>query len=135
MATMARELAWPGEYSLQAFQLLRFAFTVAPILAGLDKFVHLLANWEMYVAPQIASILPFSAQTFMKIAGGVEILAGLLVAFRPAIGGWIVAAWLWCIILNLLIMGAFYDIALRDFGLSLAALALARLALIRPPRS
>ncbi len=133
MATMARDIAWPSRYADQAFQILRFTFTVAPIIAGLDKFVRLLANWEMYLAPQIAGILPVPPQTFMMIVGVVEVIAGAIVAFRPQIGGWIVAVWLWGIILNLLISGSFYDIALRDFGLSLAALSLARLAVLRRP--
>lgn len=112
----------------QAYQLLHFIFAVAPIIAGLDKFSRLLVNWDQYVAPMVARILPFPAHTFMMLVGVVEIIAGLIVAFRPRIGAWIVAAWLWAIIVNLLIFPGWFDIALRDFGLSVGAVALARLA-------
>jgi hypothetical protein len=116
----------------QAFRLLHTAFIVAPILAGLDKFFHLLTNWEMYLAPAIAAMSPIGAHNLMLLIGVVEIIAGLVVALKPGIGGYIVAAWLWLIIINLLMMGSFFDIALRDFGLSLAALALARLSVEFP---
>jgi hypothetical protein len=112
----------------QAFLLLRTVFTVAPILFGLDKFLGLLTDWEQYLAPWIDSIVPGDAGQAMLAVGVVEILAGLLVAVRPAIGGYVVAAWLLGIIINLVTMGEYYDIALRDFGLLVAALALARLA-------
>jgi hypothetical protein len=111
-----------------AYQLLHFAFIVAPIVAGADKFVHLLVNWDQYLAPSIAALLPISGHAFMLIVGVVEIVAGLIVAFRPLIGGYIVAFWLWGIIINLLLVPGYFDIALRDFGLSLGALALARLS-------
>ena len=111
----------------QAFQILYFGFIVAPILAGLDKFFHLLVNWDQYLAPTIARLLPVSAHTFMVAVGVVEVVAGIVVALKPSIGGWIVAAWLWGIIINLLLIPGYFDIALRDFGLSLGALALARL--------
>ncbi len=97
-------------------------------MAGLDKFFHLLVNWDQYLAPAIAHALPFSGHTFMMIVGGVEIFAGLLVALRPRVGAYVVAFWLAGIIINLLILGKFYDVALRDFGLFLAAIALGRLA-------
>ena len=111
----------------QAFQLLYFGFIVAPIVAGLDKFFHLLVNWDQYLAPTIAGLLPMSPHTFMLAVGVVEVVAGIIVAVKPSIGGWIVAAWLWGIIVNLLLIPGYFDIALRDFGLSLGALALARL--------
>jgi hypothetical protein len=116
----------------QAFLLLRTVFTVAPILFGLDKFVGLLTDWEQYLAPQIDALIPGTAHQAMLAVGVVEILAGLLVAVAPRIGGYVVAAWLAGIIGNLLLIGDFYDVALRDFGLLVGALALARLA---PPRS
>ena len=103
-------------------------FTVAPILFGLDKFAHLLTNWDKYLAPWIARILPFSGHTFMLIVGVVEIVAGLIVAAKPKIGGYLVALWLLGIIINLVSAGGWFDIALRDFGLMLGAIALARLA-------
>ena len=116
----------------QAFLLLRTVFTVAPILFGLDKFVGLLTDWEQYLAPQIDALIPGTAHQAMLAVGVVEILAGILVAVAPRIGGYVVAAWLAGIIVNLLLIGDFYDVALRDFGLLVGALALARLA---PPSS
>ena len=103
-------------------------FTVAPILFGLDKFVGLLTDWEQYLAPQIDDLIPGTAHQAMLAVGVVEIIAGLLVAVLPRIGGYVVAAWLAGIIVNLLLIGGFYDVALRDFGLLVGALALARLA-------
>ncbi len=112
----------------QAFQLLRTVFTVAPILFGLDKFVEVLTDWERYLAPQINDLIPGSASQAMLAVGVVEIAAGVLVAVLPRIGGYVVAAWLAGIIGNLLLIGDYYDVALRDFGLLVGALALARLA-------
>jgi len=112
----------------QAFLLLRTVFTVAPILFGLDKFTNLLADWPRYLAPAIDDIVPGTAQQAMYAVGVVEILAGLVVALVPRFGGLLVAAWLAGIIVNLLILGDDYDVALRDFGLLVSALALARLA-------
>ncbi|SCL36105.1 DoxX [Micromonospora rhizosphaerae] len=112
----------------QAFLLLRTVFTVAPILFGLDKFFGLLTDWEQYLAPWINDIVPGDAHQAMLAVGVVEILAGILVAIRPAIGGYVVAAWLLGIIVNLVTMGEYFDVALRDFGLLVGALALARLA-------
>ena len=120
----------PG--SRQAFLLLRTVFTVAAILFGLDKFVGLLTDWEQYLAPQIDALIPGTAHQAMLAVGVVEVLAGILVAVAPRIGGYVVAAWLAGIIVNLLLIGDFYDVALRDFGLLVGALALARLA---PPSS
>ncbi len=112
----------------QAFLLLRTVFTVAPILFGLDKFTNLLTDWTTYLAPAIDRLVPGSATSAMLAVGVIEIVAGLVVALRPRIGGYLVAAWLAGIIGNLLLLGDHYDVALRDFGLLLAALALARLA-------
>lgn len=112
----------------QAFLLLRTVFTIAPIVFGLDKFLGLLTDWDAYLAPWINDIVPGSAHQAMLAVGAVEILAGVLVAVRPAIGGYVVAAWLLGIIVNLVTMGEYYDVALRDFGLLVGALALARLA-------
>jgi hypothetical protein len=114
--------------SYQAYQILHLAFTVAALVAGADKFFHFLVNWDQYVSPLVTRILPISAHTFMLAVGGIEIIAGLLVAFMPAIGGVVVGVWLCGIIVNLLSMQAYYDIALRDLGLALGAFALARLA-------
>jgi hypothetical protein len=112
----------------QAFLLLRVGFTVAPVVFGLDKFLGLLADWTSYLWPRVDALLPGTANQLMLAVGVVEIAAGVLVAVRPRIGGYVVAAWLGVIIVNLLALGDFYDIALRDVGLLLAALALARLA-------
>jgi hypothetical protein len=117
-----------AEPSFQAFALLRVGFAVAPILFGLDKFVGLLADWPAYLWPGVASALPGSAGTIMLAVGVIEIAAGILVAVNPRIGGYVVAGWLAGIIVNLLLLGDFYDVALRDFGLLLGALTLARLA-------
>ena len=115
-------------HSHQAYQILHLGFTIAPILAGLDKFFNLLTNWEQYLAPVVTQTLGINASTFMMIVGVIEIVAGLMVWLKPRFGGYLVMAWLWGIILNLLLIPGFFDIALRDFGLSLGALALARLA-------
>jgi hypothetical protein len=112
----------------QAFRILQVGFIVAPILFGLDKFFEVLVDWDRYLAPVATDVLPVSGHTVMLAVGVVEIAAGVLVALRPRIGGYVVAVWLWAIIVNLLVLGDHFDIALRDFGLSLAALALARLA-------
>ena len=111
-----------------AFWMLRLGFTVLPILMGLDKFFNLLTNWEQYLAPWVVSLLPFSAHTAMLIVGVVEIAAGIFVWIKPRYAAYVVALWLAGIIINLLTLSGFYDVALRDFGLMLAALTLARLA-------
>jgi hypothetical protein len=112
----------------QAYVILTVGFAALPVIAGLDKFFHILVNWDMYLAPRVERLLPVNGHTFMLAVGIIEIAAGLLVAFRPRIGAYVVMAWLWGIIVNLLLIPDFYDIALRDFGLSLGALALARLS-------
>ncbi|BCO36652.1 DoxX family membrane protein [Mycobacterium heckeshornense] len=117
--------------SFQAYALLRTLFTVAPILFGLDKFVNLLTHpdhWSKYLAGWIDGIVPGNADQCMYVVGVVEIAAGVLVAIAPRIGAWVVAAWLAGIIVNLLTLSGYYDIALRDFGLLVSAVALARLA-------
>ena len=112
----------------QAFLLLRTVFTVAPILFGLDKFTNILTDWTTYLAPVATSVVPVTPQTFMYIVGVVEIIAGIMVAVRPRFGSLLVAVWLLGIIVNLLVLGEYYDVALRDFGLLVGALALNRLA-------
>ena len=112
----------------QAILLLRTVFTVAPILFGLDKFTNILADWTVYLAPQATAIVPLPPQTFMYVVGVVEIVAGIAVAIRPRFGSLLVGAWLAGIIINLLLLGSFFDVALRDFGLLVGALALNRLA-------
>jgi uncharacterized membrane protein YphA (DoxX/SURF4 family) len=112
----------------QAFLLLRLGFTVAPIVFGLDKFSNLMVHWPQYLAPWINDIMPGSGQDFMYFVGVVEIIAGIVVLLKPRYGGYLVAAWLAGIVVNLLSYPGWYDIAVRDFGLMLAALTLARLA-------
>jgi hypothetical protein len=111
----------------QAWQLLHIGFTVAPIVFGLDKFFGLLVNWDQYLAPAIANLTPLGTY-LMVVVGVVEIVAGIVVFMRPRFGGYLVAAWLLGIIVNLLLIPGFFDVALRDFGLLLGALALARLS-------
>ena len=118
-----------GDPVAQAFLLLRVAFTVAPILFGLDKFAGVLTDdWTRYLAPAFNDLIPGNASDAMHIVGVVEVLAGVVVAVAPRFGGLLVAGWLAGIIVNLLIVGGYGDIALRDFGLLLGALALACLA-------
>jgi hypothetical protein len=121
--------------SAQAFMLLRIAFTVAPILFGLDKFAEVLTDdWTRYLATEFNDIIPGSASDAMHIVGVVEVAAGLVVLVAPRFGGLLVAGWLAGIIVNLLLVGGYGDIALRDFGLLIGALALARLASAHDPR-
>lgn len=123
---MAAENSRPA---YQAYQILHLGFTAAPILAGLDKFFHLLGDWDRYLAPWVANLSPIGGHTLMLAAGVVEVIAGLVVAVKPRLGAPVVAAWLCMIIVNLVTMGSYLDIALRDLGLALGALALWRLAL------
>ena len=118
MSTVATQVLW----------FLRIGFTALPILFGLDKFANVLTDWTQYLAPQIDNLVPGTASQAMLAVGVVEIVAGLVVAFLPRFGGPLVAVWLVGIIVNLLLIGDFYDVALRDFGLLFAAVALARLA-------
>jgi hypothetical protein len=130
----SRQFNWPGHVSpyaspaYQGYQLLHFGFAVLPILAGLDKFFNLLVQWEKYLAPVVTQTTHIAPRLFMQGVGVVEIVAGLVVAFWPRVGGYIVAVWLWGIVINLLLAHGYYDVALRDFGLSIGALALARMS-------
>ncbi len=117
-----------GDPAYQAFLTLRVGFTVLPILMGIDKFFNNFVNWEHYLAHWIWNISPLSALHTMHVVGIIEIAAGVLVAIKPRYAAYVVAAWLGGIIVNLLSYSGYYDIALRDFGLMLAALTLARLA-------
>lgn len=112
----------------QAFWIMRVTFTIAPILFGVDKFFNLLVDWPKYLAPWVPALLGVSPQTFMYGVGVVEIAAGILVGLWPEYFAYVVTLWLWGIIINLLTGPGNYDVALRDFGLSLGALTLARLA-------
>lgn len=119
---------YPGDRAYQAYRLLQIAFVVAPILAGLDKFFNFLVNWSGYLSPLALQMLNGHAQGFMMFVGIVEIIVGIGMIFKPTIFSYIVAIWLALIVINLLLNGKFYDIALRDVGLFLGALALARLS-------
>ena len=117
----------------QGYLLLRIGFAVAPLLFGLDKFFNVLVDWDRYLAPFVNDLVPGNAHQAMLAVGVIEIVAGLAVALRPRFGGYLVAAWLAGIIVNLLAIPDYYDIALRDFGLLLGALTLARLATAYEP--
>ena len=108
--------------------VLRFTFGIVPIVAGLDKFTDLLTNWDMYLHPGIASMLPFSVHTFMQIVGVIEIIAGILVFAKPVLGGYVVMAWLICIALQLIASGKYFDVAVRDLVMSISAMSMARLS-------
>jgi uncharacterized membrane protein YphA (DoxX/SURF4 family) len=114
--------------SRQAYQILHLAFVVAPIVAGLDKFFNLLVNWSQYLPPFVNNMVGGHGQQLMMVVGVVEVVAGIGVAIKPRIFAYVVAAWLFLIILNLLMIPAYFDVALRDLGLMLGALALARLS-------
>lgn len=133
MATTA-STAGPTRTSVgaeRAFMLLRTVFTIAPIAFGVDKFTELLTSWDKYLAPWINDLVPGSAHQAMLAVGVIEIVAGIAVAVAPRYGALLVAGWLAGIIANLVTMGEYYDVALRDFGLLVAALALAALAFDR----
>jgi hypothetical protein len=127
-ARTARSTVLTARPAYQAYICLFAGFVALQILAGLDKFFHLLVDWDMYLAPVVTRTLPVNAHKFMLVVGVIEIVAGATVALQPSIGAYVVALWLWGIILNLLLVPGFYDVALRDFGMSLAALALPRLS-------
>ena len=114
--------------SRQAYQILRLGFIVAPIVAGLDKFFHLLVNWDQYLPPFVNNLTGGRGHQLMLVVGVIEIVAGLGVALKPRIFAYVVSAWLLLIVVNLLMIPGYFDVALRDFGLALAALALARLS-------
>ena len=128
MASLNTEGASTASPSYQAYQILRAGFTVAPILAGLDKFFHLLVNWDQYLPAFVNNLTGGHGHELMLAVGVIEIVAGLGVAFKPRIFAYVVSAWLLLIVVNLLMVPGFFDVALRDFGLSLGALALARLS-------
>lgn len=108
--------------------LLRLTYGLVPIVAGIDKFTDILTDWDKYLNPALAKMLPFAPHTFMMIVGVIEIIAGLIVLAKPAIGGFIVAAWLVCIAITLLASGNFLDVAVRDLVMAIGAFSLARLA-------
>ena len=111
-----------------AYNLLKWTFILVPVVAGLDKFMHMLTDWDKYLAPVVADLLPFEVHTFMMIVGVIEIIAGILVFVRPKIGGMIVGLWLVGIAINLLMTGEYYDIAVRDLVMAIAAFSMSMLA-------
>lgn len=117
-----------GDQGYQAFRILQVAFVIAPIIAGFDKFFYALTNWSQYLAPMAMQMIDNHDRAFFAIVGVIEIIAGIGVLFKPKVFAYIVSVWLLCIVINLLMLGHFYDIALRDIGLLLAAFALGRLA-------
>lgn len=130
------QTARKADPAFQAFFLLRTVFTIAPIAFGLDKFTNILADWSTYLAPWINDIVPGTADQAMYAVGVIEVVAGILVAVAPRFGAYVVALWLGGIIVNLLTIQDYYDVAFRDFGLLVGALALGRLsAAFDHPRS
>jgi hypothetical protein len=115
-------------HGYQAYQILRLGFIVAPIVAGLDKFFHLLVDWDQYLPPFVNRLTGGHGHELMLAVGVIEIAAGLGVAFKPRVFAYVVSAWLLLVVVNLLMIPGYFDVALRDFGLSLGALALARLS-------
>jgi uncharacterized membrane protein YphA (DoxX/SURF4 family) len=122
------EITISNQIARSVWIILRITFGIVPIVAGIDKFTDFLVNWDMYLNPQVVSMLPFSAHTFMHIVGVIEIIAGILVLAKPSIGGWIVMAWLICIALQLIATGKYFDVAVRDLVMSIGAMSLARLS-------
>jgi hypothetical protein len=119
-------------YSCQAYRLLKFVFVVIPVVAGIDKFLNVLTNWSVYLSPMARDMLGDHVAAFLMLVGVVEIIAGLLVLWKPQIFAYVVGIWLLLISLNLLFGGQFYDVAARDFALALSAFALARLSHAHP---
>lgn len=114
----------------QVFTLLKFTFGLVPIVAGADKFMNLLTNWDQYLHPSLSEMLPFSAATFMMIVGVIEIIAGIIVLVKTELGGYIVAAWLTCIALTLIVQGKYLDVAVRDLVMAIAAYSMAKISKI-----
>ena len=121
-------IKFSGDKCYQAFRLLQFTFVVAPIAAGLDKFFNLLTHWSDYLAPVVSRVIHYHDHGFMMFVGIVEIIAGIGVIFKPNIFAYIISIWLLGIIINLLLTGQYFDIALRDLGLLLGSLALGSLS-------
>ena len=113
---------------VQSYWVMRVLYTIAPIIFGADKFFNVLTDWKQYLAPVFPQALRVSPDVFMRGVGVIEIAAGILVAIWPRYFGYLVTLWLWLIIVDLLVLGKFYDVALRDFGLSIGAFSLARIA-------
>lgn len=128
MSEVIKNTTGTKDPAYQAFWILRFGFTVAPILAGLDKFLHILTNWDQYIPPVVNRLSGGHGHELMLAVGVIEIIAGIGVALKPRIFAYVVSAWLIVIIINLLLIPGYFDVALRDLGLALGALALGRLS-------
>ena len=126
--SMAASAVDTSSGAYQAYQILKFGFTVAPIIAGLDKFFHLLTNWDQYLPAVVNNMLGGHGHQFMMVVGVIEVVAGIGVFLKPKIFAYVVSAWLVLIIVNLLLIPGYFDVALRDLGLALGALALGRLS-------
>ena len=126
--TIGADAAESGNPAYQAFQILRLGFTAAPVIAGVDKFAHLLVNWDQYLPGLVNDVLGGRGHEFMYLVGVIEIVAGIGVFLRPRIFAYVVSLWLVLIIVNLLMIPGYFDVALRDLGLALGALALGRLS-------
>lgn len=111
----------------QLQRMLQATYGIVPIVAGLDKFTNILTDWSAYLSPAVKGMLPFDALVFMKIVGVIEIVAGLLVFFRPLLGAWLVMIWLICIALELITTGHYFDVAVRDLVMAIGAYTLAQL--------
>ena len=122
------ETVHPGQSIRPIFNLLKTTYGIVPIVAGADKFTDLLTHWDNYLHPGIAGMLPFTPHVFMMIVGVIEIIAGIIVLAKPAIGGFIVAAWLTLIALTLLASGNYLDVAVRDLVMAIGAFSMARIA-------
>ncbi len=127
-AAALRDDATTADAGYQAYQILRIGFTVAPILAGLDKFFHLLTDWDKYLPSVVNNMVGGRGHQFMMVVGVIEIIAGIGVFIKPKIFAYVVSLWLVLIIINLLMIPGYFDVALRDLGLALGALALGRLS-------
>jgi uncharacterized membrane protein YphA (DoxX/SURF4 family) len=128
MSQVIDNTAVKSDVSYQAFLILRFGFIVAPIVAGLDKFLHILTDWDKYLPAVVNNALGGNGHQFMMVVGVIEIIAGIGVALKPRIFAYVVSVWLVLIIVNLLMIPGYFDVALRDLGLALGALALGRLS-------
>jgi hypothetical protein len=116
-------------------KILKYTYGIVPIVAGLDKFTNLLVNWKDYLSPSMANQLPFNPVTTFSIVGVIEIIAGLIVWFRPRIGAYIVAIWLVLIALTLIIGTHYFDVAVRDLVMAVGAFVLAKLSSVTPALS
>ena len=108
----------------KAAAILKWTYGLVPIVAGADKFMHILTDWDKYLAPAIANMLPFSASSFMSMVGIIEIIAGVLVLIKPKFGSLVVALWLTGIAINLLLTGQYFDVAVRDIVMAIGAFSL-----------